>query len=39
MKIRKFCNLVCNLYDTKECYTHKNFKTSTKSWTDIEKGA
>ena len=39
MKIKKCHKLVCNMYDKKVCYTHKNFKISTKSWINIEKGA
>ena len=37
MKIGKFEKLVANLHDKKICYTHKKFKTSTKSWASIEK--
>ena len=33
MKIKKKCyKLVCNLYDKNVSCTHKNFKTSAKSW-------
>ena len=39
MKIEKVGNVVLNLSDKKICQIHKEFKTSTKSWTSIEKSS
>ena len=39
MKIKKVERFVVNLYDKTECYRHKKFKTSIKSWMDFEKGS
>ena len=39
MKIEKVENLVANLYDEKECYTHMKIKRSIKSWIRIDKSA
>ena len=37
MKINECSKLICNLYDKKLCCSHKNFKTSIKSWISIKK--
>ena len=37
MKIENVEKLVANLHDKTECYTHKKFKTSIKSWISFEK--
>ena len=28
---------ICNLYDKKNCYSHKNFETRIKSWISSKK--
>ena len=37
VKINKCSELVCNLYHKKLCCSHKSFKTSIRSWTNIKK--
>ena len=39
MKNNKCNMLACNLYDKKLCCSHKSFKTSIKSWTNIKERA
>ena len=39
MKKNKRNMLACNLYDKKLCCSHKSFKTSIKSWTNIKERA
>ena len=39
MKIGKCKKLVCNLYDKKNCCSHKTIKTSLKLWSNIKKGS
>ena len=39
MKIDKCRKLVCNLYDKKNCCSHKIIKTSIKSWTNIKESS
>ena len=37
MKIEKVEKLVANLHNKTECYSHKNFKASIKSWIIFQK--
>ena len=37
MKINKYSKLVCNLYDKKQCWSHKSFKTNITSWSSTKK--
>ena len=37
MKIEKVEKLAANFDDKNECYSHKKFKTSIKSWISFEK--
>ena len=39
MKIGKWKKLVCNLYDKKNCYSHKIIKKGLKSWVNIKEGS
>ena len=37
-KGEKVEKLICSIEDKKKCYSHKNFKTSIKSWVKTKKG-
>ena len=39
MKIEKVEKLVTNSHDKTECYSHKKFKTSVKSWINFRESS